>query len=84
MGDGSLGWPANAPYDCILVTAGAPAVPHELQAQLREGGRLVIPIGSRMEQELYRITRQGDHFAMEWITSCRFVPLVGEEGWSEG
>lgn len=84
VGDGSLGWPANAPYDGILVTAGAPAVPHELQVQLREGGRLVIPIGSRAEQELYRVVRQGDQFAMEWITSCRFVPLVGEEGWSEG
>ncbi len=82
IGDGSVGWRANAPYDGIVVTAGAPAVPREMEAQLRDGGRLVIPIGSRAEQELYRVTRRGDQFAMEWITSCRFVPLVGEEGWS--
>lgn len=81
VGDGSLGWPSQAPFDSILVTAGAPDVPRELQAQLRDGGRIVIPIGTRNEQELYRVVRRGSAFEKEWITSCRFVPLVGEEGW---
>ncbi len=84
VGDGTLGWPSQAPFDGIVVTAGAPSAPRDLQAQLREGGRLVIPIGTRDEQELYRVTRRGQDFPMQWITSCRFVPLVGEEGWSEG
>ncbi len=84
VGDGTLGWPSQAPFDAILVTAGAPALPRDLQAQLRDGGRLVIPIGSRNEQELYRVTRRGRDYPMEWLTTCRFVPLVGEEGWSEG
>ncbi len=84
VGDGTLGWASQAPYDGIIVTAGAPAPPRELQAQLRDGGRLIIPIGTRDEQELYRVTRRGDDYPMEWITSCRFVPLVGEEGWGEG
>lgn len=83
VGDGTLGWPSQAPYDGVLVTAGAPSVPRDLQSQLREGGRMVIPIGNRVEQELYRLVRHGDDSRMEWITSCRFVPLVGEEGWSE-
>jgi protein-L-isoaspartate(D-aspartate) O-methyltransferase len=84
VGDGTLGWASQSPFDAILVTAGAPAVPRDLQAQLREGGRLVIPIGGRTEQELYRVTRRGTAYPMDWLTSCRFVPLVGEEGWSEG
>ncbi len=84
VGDGTLGWASQAPFDGILVTAGAPSAPRELRVQLRQGGRLVIPIGTREEQELYRLTRSGDDFPMKWITSCRFVPLVGEEGWSEG
>jgi protein-L-isoaspartate(D-aspartate) O-methyltransferase len=84
VGDGTLGWPSQSPFDAIVVTAGAPAVPRDLQAQLREGGRLVIPIGSRNEQELYRVIRRGREYPMEWLTTCRFVPLVGEEGWSEG
>ncbi len=83
VGDGTLGWPSQAPYDGIVVTAGAPSLPKELQAQLRDGGRIVIPIGTRSEQELYRVLRQGVEYSKEWITSCRFVPLVGEEGWSE-
>ncbi|HEX9106554.1 MAG TPA: protein-L-isoaspartate(D-aspartate) O-methyltransferase [Longimicrobiales bacterium] len=84
VGDGTLGWPSQSPFDAILVTAGAPAIPRDLQAQLREGGRMVIPIGGRDEQELYRVTHRGNDYPMEWLTTCRFVPLVGEEGWSEG
>ncbi len=83
VGDGSLGWSSQAPFDGILVAAGAPSAPRELRAQLRQGGRLVIPIGTREEQDLYRVTRSGDDYPRKWITSCRFVPLVGEEGWSE-
>lgn len=84
VGDGTLGWSGQAPFDGILVTAGAPSAPRELRAQLRQGGHLIIPIGTREEQELYRVTRAGDEFPRKWITSCRFVPLVGEEGWGEG
>lgn len=83
QGDGSLGWPEDAPFDRIVVTAGAPAVPEDLTAQLSDGGLLVIPVGGRSVQELYRYTRRRGEMEGERITSCRFVPLVGEEGWSE-
>jgi protein-L-isoaspartate(D-aspartate) O-methyltransferase len=82
VGDGSLGWPEGAPFDGILVTAGAPDVPEALEAQLADGGRLVIPVGSRESQLLLRITRRGEEFETESLLECRFVPLVGEEGWS--
>jgi len=77
-GDGSLGWPFNAPYDAIVVTAAAPKVPAALEQQLAVGGRLVIPVGSRQVQELLRIRRTGeDTFEQEKRLSVRFVPLVG-------
>jgi protein-L-isoaspartate(D-aspartate) O-methyltransferase len=82
VGDGSLGWPEGAPFDGILVTAGAPDVPEALKAQLADGGRLIIPVGPRESQVLLRITRRGDDFETESLLECRFVPLVGEEGWS--
>ncbi len=81
VGDGTLGWPDEAPFDAILVTAGAPAVPESLKRQLDDGGRLVAPIGDRYIQELVRVTRQGSRFATEELLACRFVPLVGTEGW---
>lgn len=81
VGDGSLGWPDGAPYDGILVTAGAPRLPKALLAQLADGGRLVAPVGGREEQRLVRITRQGDQFKEEPGIGCRFVPLLGTEGW---
>ncbi len=82
VGDGTLGWPEEAPFDAILVTAGAPEVPEALRAQLSEdGGRLVIPVGDRMVQELVRVTRTGDECETEEILACRFVPLLGKEGW---
>ena len=81
VGDGSMGWPGRAPYDGILVTAGAPHVPPALLAQLADGGRLVAPVGGREEQRLVRIIRQGDQFSEEAGIGCRFVPLVGTEGW---
>ncbi|KTG17492.1 MULTISPECIES: protein-L-isoaspartate(D-aspartate) O-methyltransferase [unclassified Guyparkeria] len=85
-GDGSLGWPEAAPFDAIMVAAGAPAVPEALKHQLAIGGRLVVPVGSEDEvQELVRITRVGENdFRTEDIADVRFVPLVGEAGWAEG
>jgi len=81
VGNGTLGWPEEAPFDAIMVTAGAPKVPGPLKAQLADGGRLVIPVGSEFHQVLYRVKRQKDTFSEEALTSCVFVPLVGEEGW---
>lgn len=81
VGNGTLGWPEEAPFDAIMVTAGAPKVPGPLKAQLADGGRLVIPVGSEFHQILYRIRRRKDTFSEEALTSCVFVPLVGEEGW---
>ena len=81
VADGTLGWPDGAPYDGILVTAGAPRVAQVLRVQLAEGGRLVAPVGDREEQRLVRITRHGDEFREEVGIACRFVPLLGTEGW---
>ena len=82
-GDGTLGFPERAPYDAILVAAGAPAPPDSLKRQLAEGGRLVIPVSVDSHQSLQVITRRGDDFAEESLGAVRFVPLVGEEGWPE-
>lgn len=83
IGDGTLGYPAAAPYDGIVVTAGAPAVPETLKSQLRDGGRLVIPVGDRHYQVLQRIVREGDRFRAETHCGCVFVKLIGREGWPE-
>jgi len=84
IGDGSKGWEEESPFGGIIVTAGSPDIPSTLQDQLTDGGRLVIPVGSRFLQTLYRITRVGDSFHKEAFTSCVFVPLVGEHGWKAG
>lgn len=83
VGDGSLGWPEHAPYDAIVVTAGAPRVPTPLLRQLTGGGRLVIPVGpSSLLQNLVRVRRVGDdEVRYEELCGVRFVPLVGAEGW---
>lgn len=84
-GDGTLGWPEHAPFDAIVVAAGGPRVPETLKHQLKIGGRLVIPVGAqdRRTQELLRITRVAeDEFQTEELLDVRFVPLVGEEGWT--
>ena len=81
VADGSAGWPGNAPYRGILVTAGAPDVPRSLLAQLSEGGRLVIPTGSRASQNLTVVERRGDQFFPVQRLACAFVPLLGREGW---
>jgi protein-L-isoaspartate(D-aspartate) O-methyltransferase len=80
-GDGSVGWPADAPYDAILVTAGAPAIPPPLIEQLAEGGRLVIPVGSIRQQDLVRAVKRDGRTTQESLFACRFVPLVGRYGW---
>jgi protein-L-isoaspartate(D-aspartate) O-methyltransferase len=82
VGDGSLGWPERAPFDAILVSAGAPRVPPSLTRQLAVGGRMVIPVGAHEnEQVLACITRGPDDFEREDLGAVRFVPLRGAEGW---
>jgi protein-L-isoaspartate(D-aspartate) O-methyltransferase len=76
-----LGWSDNAPYDAILVTAAAPKIPQALVDQLKVDGRLVIPVGSRWEQTLLRVVKRGEGTEVEHLTSCRFVPLIGEDAW---
>jgi len=84
VADGTRGWQEMAPFDAIMVTAGAPDVPQEYLAQLAVGGRLVIPVGDRDSQVLMRITRSGDNeYKEERILGCRFVPLIGACGWQE-
>ncbi len=77
----SLGWPEGAPYDAIIVSAGAPAVPQVLLEQLVYGGRLVIPVGSRWQQDLLKVTRLRKGDRMENLGGCYFVPLIGEGAW---
>jgi protein-L-isoaspartate(D-aspartate) O-methyltransferase len=81
LGDGTLGWRQYAPYDAILVGAGAPEVPSTYQEQLTEGGRILIPLGDREEQTLYMFTRRGDKLEQVEIAPVRFVPLVGKYSW---
>ena len=78
-----LGWKKGAPYNAIIVTAGAPRVPQTLLDQLADGGRLVIPVGSRYEQDLLKITKKGEEITSENLGPCRFVPLIGEGAWEE-
>lgn len=82
VGDGTLGWPEEAPFDAILVTAGAPAVPEALAQQLAPGGRLVIPVGDEASQTILRIRKEADgSLTSETGVGCRFVPLIGQQGW---
>jgi protein-L-isoaspartate(D-aspartate) O-methyltransferase len=83
QGDGSLGWPARAPYDAILVAAAAPDIPAPLIGQLAEGGRLIIPVGAVEEQNLLRVVKRGDQTVQEILFACRFVPLRGRYGWPQ-
>ena len=84
VGDGTIGWSRYAPYNAILVAAGAPAVPSALIEQLAPGGRMLIPIGDRKEQKLRLYRRTEDGVETEEITRCTFVPLIGRFGWTEG
>jgi len=82
LGDGSLGWREYAPYDAILVAAGAPALPQPLIDQLADGGNLIVPVGDKEEQKLIVAVRKGDDIETNEIAPVRFVPLVGSHGWS--
>lgn len=81
VGDGTIGWSEHAPYDAIIVAAGAPATPKPLLEQLTVGGRLVIPVGDDQSQTLVRITRSAAGFTEERLGECRFVKLLGKYGW---
>ena len=81
LGDGTLGWRAYAPYDAIVVGAGAPKVPPALEEQLAEGGRLLLPIGERDEQMLALFTKRGNTLERRDIEPVHFVPLIGAGGW---
>jgi protein-L-isoaspartate(D-aspartate) O-methyltransferase len=83
VGDGTLGVPERAPFDAITVAAAAPLLPESLYEQLRIGGRLVVPVGGRMNQRLELIVRSPEGPAVVRSVPCRFVPLLGEEGFSE-
>jgi len=80
-GDGSQGWEESAPYDGISVAAAAPEIPAALMAQLKDPGRLVIPVGALYDQELRVIVRSGGKIQERVATFCRFVPLRGDQGW---
>lgn len=82
VGDGTLGYPQNAPYNGIIITAATPSVPQPLVEQLADGGRLVAPVGGRDFQELIRLRKKGGSIAEEHHGGVRFVPLIGERGWS--
>ena len=82
-GNGTLGWPEKAPFDAMLVTAGAPEVPDELVEQLRDQGKLVIPVGSAHQQDLLLISKRGDSYISKSICGCVFVPLIGKKGWDK-
>ena len=81
--EGVMGWPEGAPYDAVLTTAGAPRVPQALLDQLKDEGRIVIPVGSRNEQELLVVVKHGDRISRTSLGACRFVPLIGDEAWEE-
>lgn len=83
-GDGTLGWPEQAPFDAIIVTAGGPSVPPALREQLAVGGRLIVPVGPETRgQELVRVKRSIDHYDEENLGPVRFVPLIGAQGWEQ-
>lgn len=81
VGDGSIGWSQFAPYQGIIVTAGAPDVPSSLLRQLDDGGRLVIPVGDQTTQNMVVVERQGEEFVHTKSAGFKFVPLLGKEGW---
>ena len=83
VGDGSCGWPEEAPFDAIMVTAAAPTPPAALLRQLAPGGRMVVPVGGKEAQDLFLIRRTEEGFEEENLGGCRFVKLIGRYGWEE-
>ncbi len=83
VGDGTLGWPEEAPFDAVLVTAGSPEAPAPLVRQLGEGGRLVIPTGKRGLQNMIRLTKRDGETRRETLGQFKFVDLIGEYGWTK-
>lgn len=83
QGDGTHGWQRHGPFDVILVAAAAPSAPTPLLEQLADGGRMVLPVGSRAVQMLQVVTRHGERLDVEQTTPCRFVALLGEHGWDQ-
>jgi protein-L-isoaspartate(D-aspartate) O-methyltransferase len=79
----TLGWPDGAPYDAIIVTAGAPKIPDILLEQLALGGRMIIPVGSRWEQDLLKVVKRKKKNLVKNLGGCRFVPLIGPGAWEE-
>ena len=79
-----LGCPEESPFDAVIVAAGAPRLPRALLDQLADGGRMVIPVGSRREQDLLIVEKTSDGFAVKSLGPCRFVPLVGPGAWQDG
>lgn len=83
VSDGTLGWKEFAPYEAIMVTAGAPKIPQPLLDQLADGGRMVIPIGNRYSQELIMVKKAKTRFIEKNLGGCRFVDLIGNHGWKD-
>ncbi|MFO7964188.1 MAG: protein-L-isoaspartate(D-aspartate) O-methyltransferase [Desulfobacterales bacterium] len=81
--DGTSGWPDESPFDAVIVTAGAPEIPHVLISQLASGGRMIIPVGDQFSQELVKIVKDEKGIHKTELGGCRFVKLVGEHGWRE-
>lgn len=83
LGDGTVGWREYAPYDAILVSAGGPGIPPSLVEQLANGGRMLIPVGTKEDQTLKLVTKHGDRVDTSDIAPVRFVPLFGTQGWEQ-
>lgn len=81
LGDGTMGWPDEAPFDAVIAAAASPQVPEALVDQLAPGGRLVMPVGTEESQKLLRITRRSNGVSTEVLGGCRFVKLIGKDGW---
>ncbi len=81
--DGTMGWKEYAPFDTIIVTAGAPSLPKPLIDQLADNGRMIIPVGDRYSQELIKIVRNGKRLEQKSLGGCRFVNLIGIHGWQD-
>jgi protein-L-isoaspartate(D-aspartate) O-methyltransferase len=79
--DGTLGWEEYAPFDAVIITAGAPKIPEPILNQLADGGRLVIPVGDRLSQDLIKVRKKNGDYEKENLGGCRFVDLIGVHGW---